>query len=155
MVAANVFPMLDFELLNKIIHYSVAEIFTTKAGDGCGILHSLALGDTEAGRNTNDSILDGITNVCFSGLTHLCQKHGEYLLRSKLLHLTLPEDDDHRSVGIWILHHLERPFIHVALQVGVGKPPPNQALGICNPKEINIRKERTIPTVVLLLWSLA
>ena len=99
-----------------------------ETGDETGILGSLTLGVVEVGRDSDDSVVDGATEVSLSGLTHLDQDHSRNLLGGELLGLTLELNLDD-GLGS-LLNDLERPVLHIGLDLGVVKTATNETLGV-------------------------
>ena len=99
-----------------------------ETGNETGVLGSLTLRVVEVGRDSNDSIVDGATEVSLSGLTHLDEDHSRDLLRGELLGLTLELNLDD-GLGS-LLDDLERPVLHIGLNLSVVKTATNETLGI-------------------------
>lgn len=99
-----------------------------EASDKTGILGSLTLGVVEVGRDGNDSVVDGLTEVSLGGLSHLGEDHGGDLLRSEGLLLALELDLDDGLATL--VDDLEGEVLHVGLDLSVGELATDQTLGI-------------------------
>jgi hypothetical protein len=88
-----------------------------ETGNETGILGSLALGVVEVGRNRNDSIGDGTTEVGLGSLSHLGQDHGGDFFGSELLDLALELDLNDRLAAL--VDELEGEVLHISLDLGV------------------------------------
>ena len=91
-----------------------------EAGNETGVLGGLTLRVVEVGGDSDDSVVDGATEVGLSDLSHLDEDHGGDLLGGELLGLTLELDVDD-GLGI-LLNDLERPVLHVGLDLSVLEP---------------------------------
>lgn len=99
-----------------------------ETGNETGVLGSLTLRVVEVGRDSDDSVVDGATEVSLGGLAHLDEDHGRDLLRSELLGLTLELNLDD-GLGS-LLDDLERPVLHIGLDLSVLKTATNETLGV-------------------------
>ena len=99
-----------------------------KAGNETGVLGSLTLRVVEVGRDRDNGVVDGTTEVGLGGLTHLSEDHGGDLLRGELLGLTLELNLDDRLAVL--VDDLEGEVLHVGLNLGVGELAANQTLGV-------------------------
>ena len=99
-----------------------------ETGNETGILGSLTLRVVEVGRDSDDSVVDGATEVSLGGLTHLDEDHGRDLLRGELLGLTLELNLDN-GLGS-LLDDLEWPVLHIGLDLSVLKTATNETLGV-------------------------
>jgi len=98
--------------------------------DHTGILGSLTLGVVEVSGDGNHSVGDGGTEISFSGFLHLEEDHGRDFFRSEGLLLTLVFDLD---LGLAVLvDDLERPVLHIRLDLLVGETTTDKTLGIEN-----------------------
>jgi len=100
-----------------------------QTGDETGILGSLTLGVVEVGGDSDDSVVDGATEVRLGGLTHLGKDHGGDLLGSEGLLLTLELHLDDGLAGR-VLLDLEGPVLHISLHLGIIKTTTDQTLGV-------------------------
>ena len=99
-----------------------------EAGDETGVLGSLALGVVEVRGDSDNGVVDGVTEVGLSGLTHLDEDHGGDLLRGKLLGLTL---ELNLNDGLAVLvDDPEGEVLHIGLNLGIGELAANQTLGV-------------------------
>ena len=101
-----------------------------KAGNETGVLGSLTLRVVEVGRDRDNGVVDGTTEVGLGGLTHLSEDHGGDLLRGELLGLTLELNLDDGLGGL--LDDLERPVLHIGLDLSILKTTTDETLGIEN-----------------------
>ena len=99
-----------------------------KAGNETGVLGSLTLRVVEVGRDRDNGVVNGATEVGLGGLTHLSEDHGGDLLRGELLGLTLELNLDDRLAVL--VDDLEGEVLHVGLNLGVGELAANQTLGV-------------------------
>lgn len=98
--------------------------------DHTGILGSLTLRVVEVGGNSNDSVVDGSTEVSLSSFLHLEKNHGRDFLRGESLGLTLVLDLNLR-LGL-LVDDLERPVLHIRLNLGVSETTTDKTLSIEN-----------------------
>jgi len=99
-----------------------------ETGNETGVLGSLTLRVVEVGRDGDNGVVNGTTQVGLSGLTHLDQDHSGNLLRSELLVLTL-ELNLNDGLGS-LLNDLERPVLHIRLDLSIGKTTTDQTLSV-------------------------
>ena len=83
-----------------------------EASNETGVLGSLTLRVVEVGRDSNNSVVDGTTEVGLSGLSHLGQDHGGDLLGCEVLGLTLELNLDDRLGGL--VNDLEGEVLHIS-----------------------------------------
>jgi hypothetical protein len=88
-----------------------------EAGNQTSILGSLTLRVGEVGRDSHDSVVDGSTQVCLRGLSHLDQDHGGDFLRGELLLLALELDLDDGLSGT--VDDGEGEVLHISLDLWV------------------------------------
>ena len=96
--------------------------------DETGVLGGLALRVVEVGRDGNDSVVDGATEVSLSGLAHLDEDHGRNLFGGEVLGLALVLDLDDGLAGL--VDDLEGEVLHIGLDLLVGELATNQTLGV-------------------------
>lgn len=101
-----------------------------QAGDETSILGGLTLRVVEVGGDGDDSVVDSATEVGFSGLTHLSQDHGGDLFRGELLGLALELNLNDGLAAL--LDNLERPVLHIRLNLSILEPTTDQTLSIEN-----------------------
>lgn len=82
-----------------------------------------------------------VTQVRLGGLLHLGEDHGGDLFRGEVLELATVADLDHRLAAL--VDNLERPVLHVLLDVAVGVSPADETLGVKD------RVERVLGSLVL------
>ena len=99
-----------------------------KSGDQAGILGSLTLGVVEVSWDSDDSVVNGSSEVSLSGLAHLDQDHGRDLLWGELLDLSLELNLDDWLAGL--VDDLEWEVLHVGLDLWVGELAADETLGI-------------------------
>lgn len=99
-----------------------------EAGDKTSILSSLTLRVVEVGRDCDDGVVDGATEVGLSGLPHLDEDHGGDLLRCEGLLLTLELNLDDGLASL--VNDLEGEVLHVGLNLSVLELATDEALGI-------------------------
>jgi len=99
-----------------------------ETGNETGVLGGLTLRVVEVGGDSDDSVVNGATELSLSGLTHLGEDHGGNLLGSELLGLAL-ELDLNDGLGL-LLNDLEGPVLHISLDLSVGKTTTDETLGI-------------------------
>lgn len=99
-----------------------------EASNETGILGSLTLRVVEVGRNGDDSVVDGLTEVRLGGLSHLGEDHGGDLLGGEGLLLALELNLDDRLATL--VDDLEGEVLHVGLDLRVGELAADQTLGI-------------------------
>ncbi|ROW17094.1 hypothetical protein VPNG_01039 [Cytospora leucostoma] len=99
-----------------------------QASDETSVLGGLTLRVVEVGRNSDDSVVNGATEVCLSGLAHLGQDHGGDLLGGEGLGLALELDLDGRLTGL--VDDLEGEVLHVGLNLVVAELATNQPLRV-------------------------
>lgn len=99
-----------------------------ETGNETGVLSSLTLGVVEVGRDSDDSVVDGATEIGLGGLTHLGEDHGGDFLRGELLLLALELDLDDGLAAL--LDNLEGEVLHVGLDLGVVELASNETLSI-------------------------
>jgi len=100
-----------------------------ETSDGTGILGGLSLGVIEVSGDSDDSVVDGLSEVSLGDFLHLDEDHSGDLLSLELLGLTLEVDLDEgllRGSG----DDLERPEGHVGLDGLVAKLATDESLGI-------------------------
>ncbi|PON77780.1 Glutamate dehydrogenase, NAD-specific [Parasponia andersonii] len=85
-----------------------------KPSNGASVLGGLALRIVEIARNSDHSVLHGLTQKCFGDFLHLCKHHRRNLFGCELLLFAFVLNDNH-----WLVagagNDLERPQLHVAL----------------------------------------
>jgi len=99
-----------------------------QTGNETGVLGSLTLRVVEVGGDSDDSVVDGATEVGLGSLTHLGEDHGGDLLGSELLSLTLELDLENGLGGL--LNDLEGPVLHISLDLGVLETTTDETLGV-------------------------
>ncbi|KUI67228.1 NAD-specific glutamate dehydrogenase [Cytospora mali] len=99
-----------------------------QASNETGVLGGLTLRVVEVGRNGDDSVVNGATQVCLSGLTHLGQDHRGDLLGGEVLGLALELDLNDRLTSL--VDNLEGEVLHVGLNLRVDKLATNQPLRV-------------------------
>jgi hypothetical protein len=99
-----------------------------ETGNETGVLGGLTLGVVEVGRDRDDSVVDGATEVGLSGLAHLGEDHGGDLLGGEDLLLALELDLDDGLAGT--VDDLEGEVLHVGLDLSIAELATNQALGV-------------------------
>lgn len=99
-----------------------------EASNETGILGSLTLRVVEVGRDGDDSVVDGLTEVRLGGLTHLGEDHGGDLLGGEGLLLALELNLDDRLATL--VDDLEGEVLHIGLDLRVGELATDQTLGI-------------------------
>jgi hypothetical protein len=99
-----------------------------QTGNQTGVLGSLTLRVVKVGGNSDDSVVDGTTEIGLSSLTHLGQDHGGDFLRSELLLFTLELNLDDGLATL--VDDLEGPVLHIRLDLSVGKTTTDQTLSI-------------------------
>ena len=99
-----------------------------ETGNETGVLGSLTLRVVEVGGDSDDSVVDGATEVSLGGLTHLDEDHGRDLLRGELLGLTLEFNLDD-GLGS-LLDDLEGPVLHIGLDLSILETATNETLGV-------------------------
>ena len=99
-----------------------------ETGNQTRVLGGLALGVVEVGRDGDDSVVDGATEVSLSSLTHLGEDHGGDLLRGELLGLALELDLANGLAGL--LDDLEWEMFHVGLDLRIVELAANETLGV-------------------------
>lgn len=99
-----------------------------QSGNETSILGGLTLGVVEVGGNSDDSVVNGTTEVRLSRLTHLDQDHGGDFLRCELLGLTLELNLDDRLGGL--VNNLEGEVLGISLDLRVGELAADQTLSV-------------------------
>lgn len=99
-----------------------------ETGNQTGILGSLTLRVVEIGGDSDDSVVDGATEVGLSSLTHLGEDHGRDFLWGELLLLTLELDLDNGLATL--LDDLEGEVLHVGLNLSIVELASNKTLGV-------------------------
>jgi hypothetical protein len=100
-----------------------------ETSNGTSILGSLTLGIVEVSGDSDDSLLDSLTEVSLSDFAHLDENHGGDLLSLELLGLTLKLDRDLGLVGGTGLNS-EGPELAIVLDDLVSELAANEALGV-------------------------
>mmetsp|Transcript_61485 Transcript_61485/g.70505 ORF Transcript_61485/g.70505 Transcript_61485/m.70505 type:complete len:335 (-) Transcript_61485:480-1484(-) len=102
-----------------------------EASDGSSILGGLSLGIVEVSGDSDNSVLNLLTEETFSGFSHFGQDHGGDFLRLESLDFTLELNfDDGLSTGSF--NDLEWPVRHIALNGVFVEFTTNKSLGIEN-----------------------
>ena len=97
--------------------------------DGTGILGGISLGVIEISWDSDDSGLDGLTEISLSNFLHLGEDHGGDLLSLELLLFTLEVDNDHGLLlGAGL--DLEGPKSDIRLDSLVRELATDESLGI-------------------------
>ena len=99
-----------------------------QAGDETSILGGLTLRVVEVGGNSDDSVVDSLTEVRLSSLPHLGQDHGRDLLGCECLVLALELDLDDWLAAL--VNDLEGEVLHVGLDLCIGELATDQTLGV-------------------------
>ena len=99
-----------------------------ETSDHTSILGGLTLRVVEVGRDGNDSVGDGTTEVGLSGLAHLGEDHGGDLLGCEVLGLALELDLDDGLATL--VDDLEGEVLHISLDLSVGELASDQSLGV-------------------------
>uniref|UniRef100_A0A1I8IA95 Recep_L_domain domain-containing protein n=1 Tax=Macrostomum lignano TaxID=282301 RepID=A0A1I8IA95_9PLAT len=101
-----------------------------QASNGTSILGGLTLTIIEVGRHSDNSISDGLSQVCLCSLLHLCQDHGRDLFSKEAFSFTFE-----LNLNFWptaIIDNSEGPMLHVLLDNRIIKLASNESLCICN-----------------------
>ena len=101
-----------------------------EAGNETSVLGSLTLRVVEVGRDCDDGVVDGATEVRLSGLPHLNEDHGGDLLGCEGLLLALELDLDDGLATL--VNDLEGEVLHIGLDLSVLELATNEALGVEN-----------------------
>lgn len=80
------------------------------------------------GRDGDNGVGDLVSEVRLRGLLHLGEDHRRHLFRGEILELATVADFDHRLAAL--VDNLERPVLHVLLDVAVGVGPADETLGV-------------------------
>lgn len=99
-----------------------------QASNETSVLGGLTLRVVEVGRDSDDSVVDGATQVSLSSLAHLGQHHGGDFLRCEVLGLALELDLDDGLACL--LDDLEGEVLHVGLHLRVVELAANQPLRV-------------------------
>jgi hypothetical protein len=95
-----------------------------ETGDLTGVLGGLTLGVVEVGRDSNNSILDGLAEVVLSGLLHLAQNETTDLGRRVLLSASL-----NPGITIGVLDDLVGDLLDITLDLSIGELTTDKTLG--------------------------
>lgn len=104
-----------------------------QASDSAGILRRLPLGVIEISWHGNNGVCYGVAQVRLRSLLHLYQNHRGHLLGEESLHLALVGYLDLRFAAV--VHHRERPVLHVALHRRIVETTTDQALRVFRGKK--------------------
>jgi hypothetical protein len=96
--------------------------------DETGILGSLTLRVVEVGRDGNNGVVDSLTEVRLSSLTHLGEDHGRDLLGGEVLLLALELNLDDGLATL--VNDLEGEVLHIGLDLRIGELATDQSLGV-------------------------
>jgi hypothetical protein len=102
-----------------------------EARNFCGVLCCLSLFVVKMGRDSDDCILDGLTNEGFGDLFHLGQNHGRDFFSIKLFYFSFELDGNLRFV-IRSRFNLKWPVFYFLLDDVVVEISPDESLGIEN-----------------------
>ncbi|KAI6761328.1 hypothetical protein HG531_001881 [Fusarium graminearum] len=99
-----------------------------ETGDETGILGSLTLRVVEVGRDGDNGVVDSLTEVRLSSLTHLGEDHGGDLLGGEGLLLTLELNLDGGLASL--VDDCEGEVLHIGLDLSIGELAADQSLGV-------------------------
>ena len=99
-----------------------------QASNETSVLGGLTLRVVEVGRDCDDGVVDGATEVRLSGLPHLNEDHGGDLLGCEGLLLALELDLDDGLASL--VNDLEGEVLHVSLNLSIGELAADEALGV-------------------------
>jgi hypothetical protein len=99
-----------------------------ETGDETGILGSLTLRVVEVGGNGDNGVVDSLTEVRLSSLTHLGEDHGRDLLGGEVLLLALELNLDDGLATL--VDDGEGEVLHVGLDLSIGELATDQSLGV-------------------------
>jgi len=100
-----------------------------KSSNGSGILGGLSLGVIEVSWDSDDGVLDALSEVRLSDFSHLNQNHGGDFFWLEFLLLSLEGDDDDWLLSVSLLD-LEWPELDVSLDGVVREFSSDESLGI-------------------------
>lgn len=99
-----------------------------ETGDETRILGSLTLRVVEVGRDGDNGVVDSLTEVRLSSLTHLGEDHGGDLLGGEGLLLTLELNLDGGLASL--VDDCEGEVLHIGLDLSIGELAADQSLGV-------------------------
>jgi hypothetical protein len=99
-----------------------------ETSDQTSILCRLSLRIVKVGWNSDDSVVDGATEVGLSSLAHLGEDHGRDFFGSESLLFALKLDLNDRLATL--VNDLEGEVLHVGLHLSIGELATDEALGV-------------------------